>query len=387
MSKASQPKMPNAKRDLRGWLNAAAEGQGFFLVGVGPASIGAVNENGLSAFLDNAFEGDMDWLRTTAAKRMQPQNMWPAAESAIVLGMNYGPDHNPMDNLAARTAGNISVYARGRDYHDVLKGKLKQLASQFSVKTGNAVKVFVDTAPLMEKPLAQQAGLGWQGKHTNLVSRQAGSWLFLGIILTDAILPHDVPETDHCGGCRQCLDICPTDAFPAPYRLDARRCISYLTIEHKGVIPREFRRAIGNRIFGCDDCLAICPWNKFASQANEQKLAAKAGTDLPPLDQLLLLDDAMFRQHFAGTPVRRAGYARFLRNILIAAGNSDDIGLVPLVRTYLNHQAVVVRAMAVWALSRLLDQHGWTALKHRYLPAEMDDTVRTEWDDGQEFLQ
>ena len=386
MSNASQLKTPNVKRDPRGWLNAAAEGQGFSLVGIGPASIGAVNEDGLSAFLDNAFEGDMDWLRSTAAKRMQPQNMWPDAKSAIVLGMNYGPDHNPMDNLSARNAGNISVYARGRDYHDVLKGKLKQLASQFSVKTGNAVKVFVDTAPLMEKPLAQQAGLGWQGKHTNLVSRQAGSWLFLGVILTDANLPHDIPETDHCGGCRRCLDICPTNAFPAPYRLDARRCISYLTIEHKGVIDREFRRAVGNRIFGCDDCLAICPWNKFASQANEQKLMAKAGTDLPPLEQLLLLDDKRFRHYFAGTPVRRAGYNRFMRNILIAAGNSGDMALVPLVRTYLDYRATVVRAMAVWALSQLMDQQAWVMLKHQYLPAEIDDTVRREWNDGQHFL-
>ena len=383
MNNANQLKIPSAKRDLRGWLNAAAVGQGFSLVGIGPASIGAVNENGLSSFLDNAFEGDMGWLRTTAAKRMQPQNMWPNAKSAIVLGMNYGPDHNPMDNLSARTAGNISVYARGRDYHDVLKGKLKQLASQFSAKTGNSVKVFVDTAPLMEKPLAQQAGLGWQGKHTNLVSRQAGSWLFLGIILTDANLSLDIPETDHCGGCRQCLDICPTNAFPAPYRLDARRCISYLTIEHKGVIAREFRRAVGNRIFGCDDCLAICPWNKFAIQANEQKWLVKAGTDLPPLEKLLLLDDAKFRRYFAGTPVRRAGYDRFMRNILIAVGNSDDTALVPLVRTYLDYEAAVVRAMAVWALSRLLDQHAWTTLKHQYLPGETDDTVRTEWNDGQ----
>jgi epoxyqueuosine reductase len=379
VSNASQLKIPNAKRDLRGWLNAAAAGQGFSFVGIGPATIGAVNKNGLSTFLDNAFEGDMDWLRTTAAKRMQPQKMWPDAKSAIALGMNYGPDHNPMENLAARTAGNISVYARGRDYHNVLKGKLKQLASQFSAKTGNAVKVFVDTAPLMEKPLAQQAGLGWQGKHTNLVSRQAGSWLFLGIILTDANLSHDIPETDHCGGCSQCLDICPTNAFPAPYRLDARRCISYLTIEHKGVIAREFRRAVGNRIFGCDDCLAICPWNKFASQAHEQKLLAKAGTDLPPLDQLLLLDDARFRHYFAGTPVRRAGYDRFMRNILIAAGNSADTALVPLVRIYLDYHAAVVRAMAVWALSQLMDQQAWTTLKHNYLPAETDDTVRAEW--------
>ena len=387
MSNTSQRKIPDEKRGLRGWLSAAAEGQGFSLVGIGPASIRAVNENGLSTFLDNAFEGDMDWLRATAAKRMQPQNMWPDAKSAIVLGMNYGPDHNPMDNLSARSAGNISVYARGRDYHDLLKGKLKQLAGQFSAKTGYVVKVFVDTAPLMEKPLAQQAGLGWQGKHTNLVSRQAGSWLFLGIILTDANLPHDVPETDHCGGCRQCLDICPTNAFPAPYRLDARRCISYLTIEHKGVIDREFRRAVGNRIFGCDDCLAICPWNKFASQANEQKLSAKAGTDLPPLEQLLLLDDARFRHYFAGTPVRRAGYDRFMRNILIAAGNSDDTALVPLVRTYLDYQSAVVRAMAVWALSQLMDQHSWTIIKRQYLPAETEDTVRTEWIDGQHYFK
>lgn len=382
MSKANQLKIPDAKRDPRGWLNAVARDQGFLLVGIGPASIRAVNEDGLSTFLDNAFEGDMDWLRTTAVKRMQPQNMWPDAKSAIVLGMNYGPDHNPMDNLSARTAGNISVYARGRDYHDVLKGKLKQLAGQFSAKTGIAVKVFVDTAPLMEKPLAQQAGLGWQGKHTNLVSRQAGSWLFLGIILTDANLPHDVPEMDHCGGCRQCLDICPTNAFPAPYQLDARRCISYLTIEHKGTIDREFRRAVGNRIFGCDDCLAICPWNKFAGQANEQKLSAKAGTDLPPLEQLLLLDDASFRQYFAGTPVRRAGYDRFMRNILIAAGNSDDKALVPLIRSYLDHKTGVVRAMAVWALSQLMEQRAWTTLKFQYLPAETDETVCAEWNDG-----
>ena len=385
MSDASQIKISDAQRDLRAWLNARAAGQGFSFVGIGPASIAALNKNGLSTFIDNAFEGDMDWLRTTAAKRMEPQNMWRDAKSAIVFGMNYGPDHNPMHNLSVRTAGNISVYARGRDYHDVLKGKLKQLASQFSAKTGNAVKVFVDTAPLMEKPLAQQAGLGWQGKHTNLVSRQAGSWLFLGIILTDADLSHDIPETDHCGGCRQCLDICPTNAFPSPYRLDARRCISYLTIEHKGVIAREFRHAIGNRIFGCDDCLAICPWNKFASQAHEQKLMAKAGTDLPPLDHLLLLDDAGFRHHFAGTPVRRVGHDRFIRNILIAAGNSDDTALVPLVRTYLDYQVPMVRAMAVWALSRLLGQRAWITLKHKYLPAEMDDSVRKEWNDGQHF--
>ena len=230
--------------------------------------------------------------------------------------------------------------------------------------------------------MAQTAGIGWQGKHTNLVSRKAGSWLFLGVILTDAILPYDTPETDRCGGCRQCLDICPTNAFPAPYRLDARRCISYLTIEHKGVIDRSFRNAIGNRIFGCDDCLAICPWNKFASLAKEQKLAAKAGTDLPPLADLLRLDDAGFRQFFAGTPVRRAGYERFLRNVLIAAGNSCDASLMPLVMPFLDHSSALLRAMAIWALRQLADDDVWQGLREDYLPDERDQSVRREWQDN-----
>jgi epoxyqueuosine reductase len=382
VSKTIQHPKPNAHKDPRGWLIEAAAHEGFLLAGIGPADIGSVNRAGLAAFLDDAFEGDMGWLRDTAAKRQQPQAMWPDAKTAIVLGMNYGPDHDPMDNLAAKSAGNISVYARGRDYHDLVKGKLKQLAGQFAAQTGHAVKVFVDTAPLMEKPLAQTAGIGWQGKHTNLVSRKAGSWLFLGVILTDAVLPYDTPETDHCGGCRQCLDICPTNAFPAPYRLDARRCISYLTIEHKGVIDRSFRQAIGNRIFGCDDCLAICPWNKFASLAKEQKLAAKAGTDLPPLADLLRLDDANFRQFFAGTPVRRAGYERFLRNVLIAAGNSGDTGLMPMVTPFLDHSSALLRAMAIWALRQLADDDIWQGLRRVYLPDERDQTVRREWQDN-----
>ena len=382
MSKTIQHPKPNAHKDPRGWLIEAAAHEGFLLAGIGPADIGLVNRAGLAAFLDDAFEGDMGWLRDTAAKRQQPQAMWAGAKTAIVLGMNYGPDHDPMDNLAAKSAGNISVYARGRDYHDLVKGKLKQLAGQFAAQTGHAVKVFVDTAPLMEKPLAQTAGIGWQGKHTNLVSREAGSWLFLGVILTDAILPYDAPETDHCGGCRQCLDICPTNAFPAPYRLDARRCISYLTIEHKGVIDRSFRHAIGNRIFGCDDCLAICPWNKFASRAKEQKLAAKAGTDLPPLADLLHLDDAGFRQLFARTPVRRAGYERFLRNVLIAAGNSGDADLMPLVTPFLDHSSALLRAMAIWALRQLADDDIWQGLRDAYFPDERDQSVRREWQDN-----
>ena len=379
MSKTIQHPKSNAHKDPRGWLIEAAAHEGFLLAGIGPADIGSVNRAGLAAFLDDAFEGDMGWLRDTAAKRQQPQAMWPDAKTAIVLGMNYGPDHDPMDNLAAKSAGNISVYARGRDYHDLVKGKLKQLAGQFAAQTGHAVKVFVDTAPLMEKPLAQTAGIGWQGKHTNLVSRKAGSWLFLGVILTDAVLPYDTPETDHCGVCRQCLDICPTNAFPAPYRLDARRCISYLTIEHKGMIDRSFRHAIGNRIFGCDDCLAICPWNKFANLAKEQKLAAKAGTDLPPLADLLNLDDAGFRQFFAGTPVRRVGYERFLRNVLIAAGNSGDVDLMSLITPFLDHSSALLRAMAIWAVRQLADDDIWQRLRDAYLPNECDQSVRREW--------
>ena len=321
----------------------------------------------------------MEWLRDTAARRMDPVAMWPEAKSAIVCVMNYGPDHDPMDNLAATTHGNISVYARGKDYHDVIKGRLKQLASRFVAKSGAAVKVFVDTAPLMEKPLAHLAGAGWQGKHTNLVSRDAGSWLFIGTILTDLELPADTPEADHCGSCSRCLDICPTKAFPAPYRLDARKCISYLTIEHKGQIPEPMRGPIGNRIFGCDDCLAVCPWNKYAQAAHEEKLQARIETTLPPLADLLALDDAGFRQKFAGTPVRRAGYDRFMRNVLVAAGNSGDVMLMPAVERYLHHANPLVRGMAVWAAHQLLDINSLYALTLHYAGSEADPDVRVEW--------
>jgi epoxyqueuosine reductase len=319
----------------------------------------------------------MSWLADSAARRSRPDAMWPDAKTAIVLTMNYGPDHDPMDNICQRDRGNISVYARGRDYHDVIKGKLKQLASQFAARSRANVKVFVDTAPLMEKPLAAQAGAGWQGKHTNLVSRNAGSWLFLGTILTDADLPYDTPEPDHCGGCTRCLDICPTDAFVAPYQLDARRCISYLTIEHKGQIPRQFRHAIGNRIFGCDDCLAVCPWNKFAAKAAESKFAGPE--TMPALAELLQLDDAAFRNFFAGSPVRRAGHVRFLRNVLVATGNSGDGALVPLVVAHLHHDDPLVRGMAVWALSKLTTATQFQALMPDYLPDELDETVQAEW--------
>ena len=380
--------MGDAGDRLRRWLDTAAAEAGFASLHITDATLPESVAARLDGFLAAGHQGDMSWLAETAPRRASPRAMWPQARSAIILTMNYGPDHDPMDNLAAVSHGNVSVYARGRDYHDVIKGRLKQLAGQFAARSGAAVKVFVDTAPLMEKPLAAQAGAGWQGKHTNLVSRHHGSWLFLGTILTDAELPADAPETDHCGSCTRCLDICPTNAFPAPYRLDARRCISYLTIEHKGPIPREFRAAIGNRIFGCDDCLAVCPWNKYASRAAEAKFHGPQFNDadvngrrgMPPLATLLALDDAAFRKIFAGGPVRRAGHERFLRNVLVAAGNSGDEGLLPAVEACLRHDSPLVRGMAVWALSRLLDAEGYRCLALRHLPDEDDQSVIAEWE-------
>lgn len=369
----------NMRANVKEWLAKESAAHGFSVVRIGPAVLGDQAAAGLTHFLDHHYEGDMDWLRESAPRRTQPTGMWREARSAIVLAMNYGPDHDPMENLAARSCGNISVYARGRDYHDVIKGKLKQLAGKFAAKSGAAVKVFVDTAPLMEKPLAAQAGIGWQGKHTNLVSRDAGSWLFLGVILTDAELPHDAPESDHCGTCSKCLDICPTKAFPEPYKLDARRCISYLTIEHKGQIPLAFRKPIGNRIFGCDDCLAVCPWNKYAAMATEIKLQAKAQTTLPSLDELLALDDASFRARFASTPVRRAGFDRFLRNVLVAAGNSGEAGLAPAITACLDHESALVRGMAVWALRQLLDRDAIAKIRAIHVPNEADPDVVGEW--------
>jgi epoxyqueuosine reductase len=296
-----------------------------------------------------------------------------------MLGMNYGPEHDPLAILGERSRGAISVYARGTDYHDVIKGKLKTLGGWLHRATAEQIKVFVDTAPVMEKPLAHAAGIGWQGKHTNLVSRDLGSWLFLGAIFTAAELPPDAPETDHCGNCRRCLDICPTDAFPAPYQLDARRCISYLTIEHKGHIPREFRRAMGNRIYGCDDCLAVCPWNKFAVAASEAKFAATPVTGGAPLGHLLALDDAAFRAAFTGSPVKRTGRERFIRNVLVAAGNSGDGALLPDVARLLSDPSPLVRAMAVWAAGALMDRAAFGKARETHLPIERDEAVRSEW--------
>jgi epoxyqueuosine reductase len=327
----------------------------------------------------------MSWLADHAARRAEPAALWPDVRSIVMLGMNYGPDGDPLATLADRGAATISVYARNRDYHDLIKGALKRIASRFAAATGADVKVFVDTAPVMEKPLAEAAGLGWQGKHTNLVSRDLGSWLFLGAIFTDMELAPDPREDDHCGSCRACLEICPTNAFPAPYRLDARRCISYLTIEHKGPIPREFRAAMGNRIYGCDDCLAVCPWNKFAAAARQAKLRARDDLIAPRLAMLARLDDPTFRKFFSGSPVKRIGRDRFIRNVLIAIGNSGDPELAAEAVRLLDDPAPEIRGAAVWALSRLLPPADFVALATARAPAEPHPDVRAEWLEEEEM--
>jgi epoxyqueuosine reductase len=310
---------------------------------------------------------------------MDPRVLWPGVRSIVMLGVNYGPDENPLALLAHRTHGAISAYAQGDDYHDIIKKRLKVLARWLAAATGDDVKVFVDTAAVMEKPLAQAAGLGWQGKHTNLVSREFGSWLFLGAIFSASDLPRDEADTDHCGTCTACQEICPTAAFPAPYKLDARRCISYLTIESKGAIPREFRKAIGNRIYGCDDCLAVCPWNKFAQAGREAKLAARAELRAPSLAELARLDDAAFRALFAKSPVKRIGRDRFVRNVLIAIGNSEDAALADEAKRLLGDESPLVRGAAVWGLAQLTGREAFAALAAKASSHEEDETVREEW--------
>lgn len=333
----------------------------------------------LEAFVEAGRHGEMAWMAETVERRRHPRAMWADARSAVVLGVNYGPDVDPMAVLAHPTKGAISVYAQGDDYHDVIKSRLKALARWMQGRFGGELKVFVDTAPLLEKPLAERAGLGWQGRHTNLVSRQFGSWLFLGSILTTLDLRPDPPEPMACGTCRACLDVCPTNAFPAPFQLDARRCISYLTIELKGPIPREHRPALGNRIYGCDDCLAVCPWNKFAQAGRDQKLAARAALQAPELVDLARLDDAAFRALFAKTPVKRIGRDRFVRNVLYALGNAGDPGLAAEVAPLLDDPAPLVRGAAVWALSRLLAPDAFAALRSTRCRDEADPHVLEEW--------
>ncbi len=316
----------------------------------------------------------MEWLATNADRRGDPRTLWPDVRSIVMLGLNYGPQSNPLEILKERARGAISVYARGDDYHDVIKPRLKRLGRWLIEAAGGDIKVFVDTAAVMEKPLAEAAGLGWQGKHTNLVSRELGSWLFLGAIFTTIDLPADDRTGDHCGSCRACLDVCPTDAFPAPYQLDARRCISYLTIEHKGPIPREFRAPIGNRIYGCDDCLAVCPWNKFAQAGHETKFFARDALNAPPLADLVRLDDAAFRALFKKSAVKRVGRDRFVRNVLIAIGNSKDLSLAAAAEQLLGDASPLVRGAAVWALGRL-DHERLERNAARYRDTETDPAV------------
>jgi epoxyqueuosine reductase len=335
------------------WIRAEALALGFDVCGFASVSAPWPASDRLDAFIDAGRHGSMDWMQTTRARRRHPTAMWPGARSAVVLGMNYGPDSDPREVLARRSSAAISVYAQGRDYHDVVKGRLKTLAGKVQRRLGGEVKVFVDTAPLMEKPLAALAGIGWQGKHTNLVSRRFGSWLFLGSVLTSLDLSPDEPSGDHCGDCRACLDICPTGAFPAPYQLDARACLSYLTIEHTGPIPETYRAALGNRIYGCDDCLAVCPWNKFASTAREAALHAREALRSPALADLAALDDPAFRALFTASPVKRIGRDRFVRNVLYAIGNSGDRSLIPAARARLDDADAAVRDAARWALDQL----------------------------------
>ncbi|MHA6686208.1 tRNA epoxyqueuosine(34) reductase QueG [Mesorhizobium sp. A556] len=364
---------------LRALIDREAQAAGFDAVAVTTPDAIPMAPARLAEFVDAGFHGSMGWIEETLERRSSPSTLWPEVRSIVVLAMNYAPDHDPREILGQKSSGAISVYAQNRDYHDVMKGRLKEIAGKLVARAGGDVKVFVDTAPIMEKPLAGAAGLGWQGKHTNLVSREHGSWLFLGTIFTTAELEPGAPEIDHCGSCRACLDACPTNAFPAPYKLDARRCISYLTIENKGPIPLEFRQAIGNRIYGCDDCLAACPWNKFAHAASEAKLAARDDLREPALAELLRLDDASFRSFFSGSPVKRIGRDRFLRNVLIAAGNSTDASLVPTVRALLADPSPLVRGAAIWALSRLVPDGEFSDLAKVALRTESDDDVRSEW--------
>jgi len=363
---------------LKAALADEARALGFDAIGVTrPGAIPLAKER-LAQFLAEGAHGDMDWMATTSKRRAEPRMLWEEVRTIVMLGVNYAPNADPMAILARRDCAAISVYARGDDYHDVIKPRLKALARWLTAKAGGDVKVFVDTAAVMEKPLAEAAGLGWQGKHTNLVSRQFGSWLFLGAIFTTLELPPDAPEQDHCGNCRACLDVCPTAAFPAPYRLDARRCISYLTIEHKGPIPRELRAPMGNRIYGCDDCLAVCPWNKFAAAGREAKLAARDALMAPKLSELARLDDAGFRALFAKTAIKRTGRDRFVRNVAIAIGNSGDAALAPAAEGLIDDASPLVRGAAIWALARL-DPARLASLAPLRRGGETDATVAEEW--------
>jgi epoxyqueuosine reductase len=352
-----RPPKPATPEALRDAIRAEALRLGFDAVGFAPANLAPearrTRLQQLGAFVAQGFQGDMGWLGERSEERADPTILWPRARSVVSLALNYGPQSDPRAVLEQRERAAVSVYAQGRDYHEVMKTKLKALGRFIWDTYRHEIKVFVDTAPLMEKPAAQAAGLGWQGKHTNLVSRDWGSWLFLGELLLSAELPYDDPESDHCGHCRACLDACPTNAFPAPYRLDARRCISYLTIEHEGPIDEDLRPLLGNRIYGCDDCLAACPWNKFAQTAREAAFTPRTELTAPALAELATLDEPAFRQRFAGTAIKRIGRDRFIRNVAYALGNSASPEAVPAVQQLLNDESPLVRDAACWAFSRL----------------------------------
>jgi epoxyqueuosine reductase len=369
-----------APADPKSAIRERALALGFDAVGFAAAALGVEARTNLAAYLSEGYHGDMGWLAARADQRIDPRALWPEAKSVVVLGMNYGPREDPMAALADADRGAISVYARGRDYHDIVKSRLKALARDIADTWHCEIKLFVDTAPVMEKPLAERGGIGWQGKHTNLVSRALGSWLFLGEIYLALELAPDPPESDHCGECRRCLDVCPTNAFPAPYRLDARRCISYLTIEHKGHIEAALRPLMGNRIYGCDDCLAVCPWNKFAQTTREPGLTARAELVGPRLAELAALDDRGFRALFSGSAIKRIGRDRFVRNVLIAIANSGDPALLLAVRPRLGDPSPLVRAMAAWALRRLAEPTEREAARAACLLAETDPAVRAEWE-------
>ncbi|MCW5716038.1 MAG: tRNA epoxyqueuosine(34) reductase QueG [Bauldia sp.] len=371
---------PKTPAEAKASLVADAKSSGFDVVRVAAADAIPEAAQRLREFLAAGRNGTMDWLADTESRRSSPRALWPEVSSVVMLGFNYGPEGDPRAAQAERERGAISVYARGRDYHDVLKGRLKTLASRFKARFGGEVKVFVDTAPVMEKPLAAAAGLGWQGKHTNLVSREFGSWLFLGALFTTLELPRDEAAEDACGSCRACLDACPTAAFPAPYQLDARRCISYLTIEHAGPIPRDLRLAIGNRIYGCDDCLAACPWNKFAVAGRDARLAARADLAAPPLAELAALDEAAFRARFPASPVKRIGRDRFVRNVLVAIGNSGAPTLLPSAEALLDDPSPAVRGAAVWAVRRLAGEGVLAGLRADHMLREADPGVLAEWE-------
>jgi epoxyqueuosine reductase len=375
---SSAPRL-SAPSQIKARLKAEALKRGFDVCGVARVDLPFAESARLLEFVELGRHGSMDWMRKTAGRRAHPQALWPQARSAVMLGINYGPQEDPRRLLDHPTRGALSVYAQGDDYHDLVKGRLKTFGGWIAARLGGELKVFVDTAPLMEKPLAGRAGLGWQGKHTNLVSRDFGSWLFLGALLTTLDLEPDEPQTDHCGACRRCLDICPTDAFPAPYQLDARACLSYLTIESAAPIPLAYRAKMGNRIYGCDDCLAVCPWNKFAEAAQERRLQAREALKSPSLESLSALDDTAFRNLFAKTAVKRIGRDRFVRNVLYAVGNSAAPELAAAARRRLSDPSPLVRGAAIWALRRLLGEEEIQALRRRFEHAEPDPAVRGEW--------